>query len=379
MEKTQTEHSENHQRERLLVELVEQSTDMISYHTPGDWTFIYASPAVEVILGFTQEEIIGLSAYDLYHPDDVEDFRNRRPTVIYGQGFYTHTYRFKKKDGSYTWLESTSKSIRDADTNSLKEILVVSRDVSHRVDAEQKKQDYQNQIYRSSRLAALGEMASGLAHELNQPLTAIVNYAGGIERLAERDPGLKVQDIREPLERISATAHRASSVLYKIMNFAKVREPAQETVDMNELAKELVDFCTVIAQSRSVVIEVPEFDQLPDVLADKVLIEQVLLNLLINAIEASEQGNGNAPRVWFEGKKLDDNRIQISVNDEGCGLPDITEEQLYEQFFTTKKEGLGMGLAICRTIIEAHGGCIRAKNRQECGACFTVQLPINNP
>ncbi|MCO4759472.1 MAG: PAS domain S-box protein, partial [Oceanospirillaceae bacterium] len=142
------------ERNRLLAEMAEQSTDMISRHTPGDWHFIYASPAVENLLGYSVDEIIGMSAYELYHPDDVEDFKRRSPSVSYERGLYTHTYRFRCKDGHYTWLESTSRSLRDPETGELKEILVVSRDASRRIEAEQTNRRLARVLESSSDLVA---------------------------------------------------------------------------------------------------------------------------------------------------------------------------------------------------------------------------------
>ncbi len=364
------------ERNRLLAEMAEQSTDMISRHTPDDWRFIYASPAVKVVLGFEVDEIIGMSAYELYHPDDVDDFKRRRPSVIYDQGFYTHTYRFRRKDGCYTWLESTSRTIRDSDTGELREILVVSRDVSHRVDADARMRQYQNELNRASRMAAIGEMASGLAHELNQPLTAIINYARGIERRVASNPELTLDELQLPLARIAATAQRAGDILHRMMDFARKREPKREPLDLSELVTGLIEFCSNMAKQHNVQIESRMPRPLPNVMADRVQIEQVLLNLLLNGIETSQRpADQLCGKVWVEASLYKGKQVMISVCDQGEGIPDNDAEPLFEQFFTTKENGLGMGLPISRSLVEAHGGQLIGENLAEGGAAFRVILP----
>lgn len=365
------------ERNRLLAEMAEQSTDMISRHTPDEWRFIYASPAVEHLLGFSVDEIIGMSAYELYHPDDVEDFKRRRPSVYYDKGFYTHTYRFRCKDGHYTWLESTSRSIRDTVTGELKEILVVSRDVSRRIESEARVLQYQKELNRAARLAVMGEMASGLAHELNQPLTAIVNYARGIERRLSATPPLTLEELSPVLQRITSTALRAGGILHRMMDFARKQEPVREPLDLHRLIDNLLEFCSSSAGQHNVLLENRTPTGLPPVMADRVQLEQVFLNLLLNAIESSHSEADDEPlTVWVEASLQKSDQVIISVFDQGEGIS-CEIEQLFEQFYTTKAEGLGMGLPISRSLVEAHGGQLTAENLPEGGAVFRVILPCN--
>jgi two-component system sensor kinase FixL len=364
------------ERNRLLAEMAEQSTDMISRHTPDEWRFIYASPAVTHLLGYSVEEIIGMSAYDLYHPDEVEDFKQRRPSVFYDKGFYTHTYRFRCKDGHYTWLESTSRSIRDTTTGELKEILVVSRDVSRRIEAEARMLQYQKELNRASRLVSMGEMASGLAHELNQPLTAIVNYARGIERrLAAKEP-LSFEEMTPVLQRITATALRAGEILHRMMDFARKQESVREPLDLHGLINDLIGFCSSTAEQHNVVLENRTAQVLPMVMADRVQLEQVLLNLILNAIESSHSEPGDMPlTVWIEAFLRNNEQVILSVFDQGEGISGDVD-QLFEQFYSTKARGLGMGLSISRSLVEAHGGQLTAENLPDGGAVFRVCLPL---
>jgi len=483
------------ERNRLLAEMAEQSTDMISRHSPDDWCFIYASPAVEHLLGYNVDEIIGKSAYELYHPDDVEDFKLRLPSVSYERGLYTHTYRFRCKDGHYTWLESTSRSIRDPETGELKEMLVVSRDASRRINAEQtnrrlarvlesssdlvafidlenrvgnlneaarmrlgvdntdnalllkdlfpaktyqqqiiqalstaredgqwrgdtemcdqngrnipvllevlahktlddqieyysivakdmsaqrameeERQRYHSEVSHASRLMTMGEMASGLAHELNQPLTAIVNYVSGIERRVGDQAEIPVSTIQKPLDRISATALRAGEIIRRMMDFARKGQPQRESIDVKKLVDDVLQFSISSAGSKNVQVDNLIADNLSAVMADRIQLEQVLLNLILNGIEECGGHEGGAQkRVWVDAEETRSDQITIHVHDEGGGLPAETE-QLFDQFYTTKEHGLGMGLAISRSLVEIHGGHLWAENAANGGAVFSFTM-----
>ncbi|WP_286240787.1 PAS domain-containing sensor histidine kinase [Neptuniibacter halophilus] len=487
--------SDDQEHNRLLAEMAEQSTDMISRHTPGDWRFIYASPAVEHLLGYRVDEIIGMSAYELYHPDDVEDFKRRAPSVSYERGTYTHSYRFRCKDGHYTWLESTSRSIRDPQTGELKEILVVSRDASRRINAEQtnrrlarvvenssdlvvffdlqqqvtdlnesarrllgldpgatplslsqlfsvnsyaqlqqglpmaersdqwhaeaemqassgqlipvslellthrdatgqaayysilardlsarrameaERQRYQAEVSHASRLMTMGEMASGLAHELNQPLTAIVNYVRGLERRSVGKSELPVTLLEKPLHKIADTALRAGEIIRRMMDFTRKSLPQREAVALAPVLEDVLQFCATSAHSANVRLTSRIAESVPAVLADRIQLEQILLNLLLNAIEASASGENEAPgEVWIDALESTQGQVIIRVHDRGCGLPEGDSEQLFQQFYTTKQQGLGMGLAISRSLVEAHGGQLWAEPAEQGGAVFSFSL-----
>jgi len=485
------------ERNRLLAEMAEQSTDMISRHTPEDWRFIYVSPAVTHLLGYSVEEIVGMSAYDLYHPDDVEDFRLRAPTVNYDRGLYTHTYRFRCKDGHYTWLESTSRTIRDPQTNEIREILVVSRDATHRIKAdkanrrlarvlestqdlviflnldftvshlneaarmalqleqtdyssfplswfvtekghaqlmaegipaarhsgnwrgeldmrslkgrripvmlellahrslhgdieyfslvahdltekkaaEEQLKQYQADIDHASRLVTMGELASSLAHELNQPLSAVVNYLRGVERRFAGQERITWSDLELPISRSIRTALRAGEIIHRMMDFTRKQEPVISDLDLSALIREMVDFCESTAERHHVrvVCHVPA--GLPLVRGDRVQLEQVLLNLIVNAIEASAQDCAESfTTVRVEADDQVPGHVCVRVEDQGGGISESDLPRLFDRFFSTKQSGLGMGLAISRTLVENLGGELWAENLPERGARFSFTL-----
>ena len=362
-------------RNRMLAEMAEQSTDMISRHTPTDWLFIYVSPAVTHLLGYQVQEIIGISAYDLYHPDDVEDFKRRARSVNYNRGLYTHTYRFRCKDGHYTWLESTSRTIRDPDTGRIQEILVVSRDVTHRILAEEQLKKYREDIEHAGRLITMGELASGLAHELNQPLTAMVNFLRGVERRFAGQQNIRWEDIELPITRSINTALRAGDIIHRMMDFTRRQEPVVTALDIAAIVEEMCEFCESTAERDNVSITRCIATDLPAVTGDKIQVEQVLLNLLINAIEASRENAGDGPpQIAVEVAEYDQSSLLIKVKDHGKGIAEDDLERIFERFYSTKSSGLGMGLAISRSLVETLGGELWAENLTPPGACFSFTL-----
>lgn len=362
-------------RNRMLAEMAEQSTDMISRHTPEEWRFIYVSPAVTHLLGYQVDEIIGTSAYDLYHPDDVEDFKRRARSVNYNRGLYTHTYRFRCKDGHYTWLESTSRTIRDVSTGKIQEILVVSRDVTHRILAEEQLQKYREDIEHAGRLITMGELASGLAHELNQPLAAMVNFLRGVERRFAGQQNIRWEEIELPITRSINTALRAGDIIHRMMDFTRRQEPVVTTLDIAVIVEEMCEFCESTAERDNVTIKRCIASDLPAVTGDKIQLEQVLLNLLINGIEASRENAGDGPpQVAVEVAEFDQNNIVVHVKDQGKGIAAGDLERIFERFYSTKSGGLGMGLAISRSLVETLGGELWAENVTPSGACFSFTL-----
>lgn len=488
--------SDDAERNRLLAEMAEQSTDMISRHTPGDWRFIYASPAVTHLLGFTVEEIVGMSAYDLYHPDDVKDFQDRAPSVTYDRGLYTHTYRFRCKDGHYTWLESTSRTLRDPETHEIKEILVVSRDASHRIKAdkanrrlarvlestqdlvifsdldlqithlneaarqclalehtdytrlslqelmvqkgfqtlladglptakeqgswrselnlqsregnpipvmlellvhrslhgdieylslvardlsekkaaEAQMKHYQAEIDHASRLITMGELASSLAHELNQPLLAMVSFLRGIERRFANAESLSWQDIETPITRSISTALRAGEIVHRMMDFTRKQEPQVTELDIARLVNGICEFCESTAERHNVRILCQLDDSLPAVRGDQIQLEQVLLNLLVNALEASDNDAEHELKTVSVGVRPEGDQLLITVDDEGPGIPEQDLPHIFERFYSTKRTGLGMGLAISRSLVENLGGELWAENLPQSGSRFSFTV-----
>ncbi|MFC4487667.1 PAS domain-containing sensor histidine kinase [Tepidiphilus baoligensis] len=234
----------------------------------------------------------------------------------------------------------------------------------------------QAQLQQTARLITMGEMASTLAHELNQPLAAIANYCrGGMSRLEQGR--LDEAAVRAVLEKAATQAERAGSILNRIRDFVRKSEPRREAVPLAAIVEGAVEIMTPEAKRHNVrlMVEIPE--ALPPVRADQILIEQVLVNLIRNGIEAMARTRPAARQIRVQAARLDERHVAVAVIDRGRGLSPEEREQIFTSFFTTKPDGLGMGLKICRSIVEFHEGRLMVEdNPQGGGTVFRFTLPL---
>ncbi|WP_245620084.1 PAS domain S-box protein [Phenylobacterium immobile] len=249
------------------------------------------------------------------------------------------------------------------------------RDLSERQDAERRLQDLQGELIHVSRLSALGEMASALAHELNQPLTAAVNFMKGSLVLVDREPQDRAR-LRDAISQGADQALRAGQTIRRLRDFVAKGETERRIEALPQLIEEAGALAMVGARDQSVRLRY-EFDPgAPIVLADKVQVQQVVLNLIRNGIEA--MANSSRREIVLSTTPADDEMVEVAVRDSGHGLTAHAAEQLFQPFVTTKADGLGIGLSISRTIVEAHGGRIWADANPDGGTTFrfTLRVPI---
>ena len=247
--------------------------------------------------------------------------------------------------------------------------LQVARDITERRKHEEASRIQEEKVQLTSRLTTMGEMASSLAHELNQPLTAISNYSMGAVAML-KSGNVRPELLLEALEKAAQQAERAGKIISRIREFVKRSEPRRQPVLVSQIIDNAVGFADIDARKRQIDIALELPDPVPNVLADPILIEQVLLNLLKNGIEAMETSEYRTLHVVITDQ---DPLIEIAVIDRGHGLTD--PERLFEPFYSTKAEGLGMGLNICRTIIESHHGRLWATPNPDGGTIFRFTLP----
>lgn len=226
------------------------------------------------------------------------------------------------------------------------------------------------------RLSTMGEMTASIAHEINQPLTAISMYAQACIKLLDRDG--TTDKVKEALEKLNTQSLRAGAVIERIQRFARAQESSKELVDVNELVADLLKLAESDARMHNIELELELASGLPPVFADPVQIQQVILNLIRNGIDAmNEIGCRNGRTILIESRMAGGN-VELLVSDQGPGVADNQSDLLFTPFHTTKKEGMGMGLSICRSIISEHGGELRFRNNTGNGACFYFSLPIDN-
>jgi PAS domain S-box-containing protein len=264
--------------------------------------------------------------------------------------------------------------------------MIIATDITARVRAEEIADAQAEKAQVTSRLVTMGEMASSVAHELNQPLTAINNYCNGMVSRVQAD-SIGKDDLIAALQKTARQAERAGQIIHRIRAFVKRSEPQRQPAQASKIVEDAVELANIELRRRQVAIRVYVAQRLPDLSVDPILIEQVVLNLLKNAAEAIDGGQMPPARRHIELRVVprhtpdEGGVIEFSVTDQGPGLPPEVAQRLYEAFFSTKPEGLGIGLGLCRTIVESHRGRMRAENLyngdQVAGAVFRSRCRWN--
>jgi len=338
----------------------------------------YVNPAFCQIVGYPAEEIVGkLPPMPYWAPEAMAEYQTRFASVLAGKVTPQFETFFQRPDGERVPVLIFEAPLVDNDgkqTGWMGSIL----DISDRKRIEELNRQQQEKLQASARMATMGELASMLAHELNQPLAAISSYTTGALNVIERDaPGPVDCTILKPaLEQASAQAQRAGQIIRSVHQFVKKREPLRQEVAIAALLDSIRTLIELQARQSYVSFRTEIPADLPPVRADRVMIEQVLLNLTRNGIEAMAQVPPQR-RILLVVAAYDPATAQVSVDviDHGHGIPDDVAQRLFSPFFSTKAEGMGMGLNICRTAIEFHGGSLTFSANPQGGTVFTFRLP----
>ncbi|MFO1406164.1 MAG: PAS domain S-box protein [Steroidobacteraceae bacterium] len=282
-------------------------------------------------------------------------------------------YQIVLRDGRTRHLHHIAQAVRDGDGQTVKLVGTI-HDITDRRHAEDEARQLQDRLTHFSRLSTMGEMAAGLAHEINQPLSAIATYAQASQRLL-RQPEPDIAEVVGALEHINAQALRAGEVIRRLRTFVKNREVRREWVDCTRLLDDLRTLAETDARLHNVVLQIEADEDLPPVHADPIQVQQVVLNLVRNAIDAMQDGRDDSREVVLRTRRTADGEVCITVADHGCGISAEAAEHLFNPFFTTKATGTGLGLAISRSIIRAHGGRLWHTPNERSGTQFHFTLP----
>jgi two-component system sensor kinase FixL len=306
------------------------------------------------------------------HPDDLDWVTQAGRKCTQEGADFRYDYRIVMPDGSIRWLKVLAKAFLGP-SGKPERMTGVSLDITERKQAEQENEQKRNELAYVARVSTMNQLASSLAHELNQPLGAIMRNAEAGE-LFLQDPSPDLDEIRAILADIRRDDQRAGAVIDRMRSQLKRREVEHNLLDLNLLAGEVIALVFPEADARKVRIVLNPVSSLPQVRGDRVQLQQVLLNILINAMDAMNDSAPDDRRITVLIQAVD-TQVEVAVSDSGCGMPADKLSHVFEPFFSTKPNGLGMGLAISRSIIEAHRGSIRAKNNEAGGATFTITLP----
>jgi C4-dicarboxylate-specific signal transduction histidine kinase len=309
------------------------------------------------------------------HPEDREmATKIFRDGVHSGQDFAFETRSLRASDGTYRWHLQQAVVLRDAEGKVLK-FVGTTTDVDDQKRVEETLRQAQSELAYVARVATLNAMTASIAHEVSQPLSGILtNASTGLRMLATDPPN--VAGAVETTRRTIRDANRASEVLSRIRAMFSKKAPAMERVDLNDAAREVIALSAGELQRKRALLQTEFAEDLPPVSADRVQLQQVILNLLLNAADAVA-GIDDRPRtILVQTGLYDDGGVRLDVRDSGIGVDLHAVEKLFEAFYTTKANGMGVGLSICRSIIESHDGRLWAEaNDDEPGATFSFSIP----
>ena len=335
---------------------------------------IWATQKWRELFGFSGSDQLDLEGIlQRVHPEDREVVNQMLTKVLASGGNYEAEYRLLLRDGKIRWIASRGRV--EFNGNGKPALLRgVSVDVTQRHAVELEVQQQRAELAHFSRVSMLGELSGSLAHELSQPLGAILRNTEAAELFLE-DPSPDMDELRAILADIRKDDQRAGAVIDRMRSMMKRRAVEHGMLDLNMLAADVIGFVRRDADLRKVRLTLEPASSLPLMRGDRIQLQQVLLNLLLNAMDAVSDSTPDRRRVAVL-VRLADKRAEVVVSDSGHGIPEDKLPRVFEPFFTSKQNGMGLGLPISRTIIEAHGGSIQAKNDPDGGAIFCFTLPM---
>jgi PAS domain S-box-containing protein len=328
------------------------------------------------VYGTTVENLIGKTDAD-FNPnrEEVEFFQRMDLEVMDTlQERFIPEEHLTDARGQIRWLQTVKRPIVEKD-GSANQVLGASTDITRRKETESELRRQRENLAHVTRISAMGELAASLAHELNQPLTAILSNAQAAQRFMATNPA-DLEEVHEILKDIVRDNIRASEVIRRMRALVKKENLDFSSLDLASIVREIALLVHSDAVLRNVRVSLDIIPNLPLVRGDKVQLQQVLLNLLLNAFDAMKDRPAAEREVVVRAEMNGAGTVEVAVRDRGAGLTSDKLDKIFQPFYTTKRDGLGMGLSICRSIIEAHGGRLWAQNNPDRGATFHFTVPL---
>ncbi|WP_343656491.1 PAS domain S-box protein [Paraburkholderia caribensis] len=321
----------------------------------------HVSPTIELIAART-------------HPDDIEAVTRTHERVLQGEPHIDSEFRLLLTDGSVKHVHYVAHL--SAPASGKVEYVGALMDVTDRVTAQEALDRSTAELAHVTRVTMLGEMAASIAHEVTQPLAAIVTAGDAAARWLNR-PRPDLDEVGLSIGNMTRDAKRATDIIRQIRAMAQKRDPSPMPLDLNALAREAIELLRRELEAHAIEVETGNLQHVLRVCVDRVQIQQVVINLMMNAVQAMSAVNDRARRLKIVTHKVDDGHAQLSVEDSGTGISEENSRRLFSPFFTTRKEGMGIGLSICRSIVEAHGGRIWAESQEGKGTTMQFVLPLD--
>jgi two-component system cell cycle sensor histidine kinase/response regulator CckA len=339
---------------------------------------VYLSPRWKSMLGYEDNEIGNNleESLELFHPADRGRVIKQIDKYLSGQiDVYENEFRMRHKDGHYVDILSRGSSVCD-DSGKPIRFVGTHTDITEAKQMQEREREHQAELIHIARLSNIGEMASAMAHELSQPLAAITAYAGAALRILRRcDNDFCVRAV-DSIEQTVKQSRRAAGILGRMRHFSRKQPPHKSDIDISEVAHEAIQFIMHEIKRNSITLIEKMDSDCPRIHADPIQIEQVILNLIKNAIDSMVGQKPEDSKLTVVTGVNADGKIEVAICDTGSGLEDNIGEKVFDSFFTTKRGGLGIGLSLSRTIVEAHNGKLWARVNEGRGVTFRFTLPV---
>ncbi len=357
--------------EERFRSLIEQAADAVVVHD-FEGNIKIANRQACQMFGYTKDELLSKNISSFDPQVNRQDHRKNFWEKLRPNEHITIESVVHQKDGNKIPVEVRQGLI---EIGSEKLVLGMARDISDRKEMEERERLRQVELVHMARLSTVGEMASAIAHELNQPLTAILALNAGAKRMMTSSGQSYSEEVIDAVNETANQAHRAGKIISRIRDFTRKKTPNRSLIDINEIITESLSFIEHELKNKQIRLEKSLTDN-SKVYADPVQVEQVLLNLFRNALDAMDEIDASKRELTINTEQNDEKNLQIAVSDTGPGLKDGITNEIFQPFVTTKPNGLGIGLSICRTIIERHDGHLWFDDNHETGATFRFTLPI---
>jgi PAS domain S-box-containing protein len=363
---TLAERAEAHAQERDRLWNLSQDLLIVSDLSGG---VLNVNPAWSSVLGWAPEDLIGKTAEWLVHPGDRERSLAERASLVAGQHTQHFENRIKCKDGSYRWLSWSAVAARGV-------VYATGRDITDRKQTREQLHTLRRQLADASRQTAVDTLAASIVHEIRQPLTAIVSNANaGLRWL--KNSGPNIDEACSALDRIVKAGHRLNEVIVDLRAMFGKESRETSLVDVRLLVTDVLALAKSELDDHQISLQDTIPIGLPKIMAARVQLQQVVLNLIMNAAEAMTSVNERDRYLTIASNMDGEASITITVEDSGSGIDPAHLDSIFDPFFTTKTNGMGLGLAISRSIVEAHGGRLWASQRRPSGTVFHLTLPVS--
>jgi PAS domain S-box-containing protein len=336
--------------------------------------FIAANPIFQKMLGYNEDELQQLTFLDITHDENVEHNRSLVGELLDGkrQQFQIEK-KYRRKDGQPVWAR-TNVAIVPGTDRVPGFLMALSEDITQRKVSEEALAKARSELAKVANITSLGVLTASIAHEVNQPLSGIITNASTCLRMLSADPP-NIDGAQETARRTIRDGNRASDVITRLRTLYSKKEPSPETMDLNEAAREVAALSLIEIQRSGVILRYELADNLPPVVGDRIQLQQVILNLLRNAVDAMSTIDDHPRELLVRTERDEGDQVRLSVKDSGVGLTPQTADKIFEAFYTTKTDGMGIGLSISRSIIEAHQGRIWATPNDGPGSTFSFAIP----